>query len=175
MSTIIMRSAFISWGRSVPDNLALVEIDHAGATPRVITWADVMQTRRREQRRRLKEKLRFAPYRPHHVWTAYFDQDLFGGWHAFIEDFRGGGYRTWIDRDRAWLIPRLMKLFPIVLGGGGHSRGQDEGMWGEWKIEFARQFKRRMQCRQPLGKKAIWWNGWDEPRLSCPECGKGKA
>lgn len=156
MPAIIMRSALVFHGHNPPPEVAMVEVDcgrHFGR--RVVTWAEVME-RRRERQRQILERRRqpdVRPLRAYKVWVAYFGEGLMGGWNAFIENLDG---RTWIDRDRKWLMGALMQLFPLVL-----PLGLDGDDWEAWQIAFARHFKRRTQRRQPLGVAYVWWDGWD--------------
>lgn len=106
MTTIIKRSALVFHGHNPPPDVAEVVIDPRYGR-RVVTWAEIIEQRRQWQRERL-DRIRFVPqWRPYKVWVAYYDMDLFGGWHAFIEN---RNERIWIDRDRSGLIPELMKL-----------------------------------------------------------------
>jgi hypothetical protein len=76
-----------------------------------------------------------------------------------LEDWRGRGYDIWIDRDRDWLKPKLMKAFPLVL-----EIGSVEARWQMWKPEFARRYERRRQDREPLGVAYLWWDGRGTPK-----------
>jgi hypothetical protein len=155
MTSIITRSALVFWGRNpAPDVASVVD-------GQIITWGEVMDTRRKNQRERLRRKRHVDEWRAHKLWVAYFGQDLMGGWHAFVEDIRGRDHRVWIDRDCRHLMPYLMKLFPLVLG-----LGSERDQWEMWKPEFAASFKRRRQHRQPLGVTALWWDRRHSPRLA---------
>ncbi len=72
------------WGKNPAPDVARVEIDARGGR-HVITWADVMRQRREEQARILENKLWCDPWRAYRLWVAYLDQDLMGGWHAFLD------------------------------------------------------------------------------------------
>jgi len=150
LAAIIDRSALIFHGHTVPNDLAYVVSDHAGR--RIVTWADVMRDRRERQRRRLELKRHAEPWRAVKLWVAYFDQCIFSGWQAFIEDWRGSGYRTWIDRDRPLWKPAVMELFPM-------SRD-----WEDWKPQFARAYQRRRHHRRPLGVAYLWRRGHELSR-----------
>lgn len=176
-NTIIHRGALMPGGilyrpdRIVPDDLAYVLSNGAIGGRRVVTWAEVIEERRKQQASRLIQKRYVKEWRPYKIWVAYYAQFLMGGWHAFIENRYG---REWIDRDREWLRPRLMDLFPLVLRlkSSQDSFGYDEDDFHRWKIEFAKQFKRRSQCRRPVGVAYIWWNGCptENLRLTYPAC-----
>jgi hypothetical protein len=158
MTAIIKRSFLVAMGQTPPPDLAYVISDHRGR--RVVTWAEVLQDRRerqREQLRRKREGWGPGPERAYKLWVAYFDQNLMGGWHAFLETYRPGlSQRTWINRDCRWLIPVLMQLFPLVL-----PLGSERDQWALWMPAFAQQHKRRMQDRHPVGVAPVWWNGRD--------------
>ena len=151
-----MRSALVFWGHNPPPELHSIVDDGSGR--RIVTWADVMNLRRQRQRSRL-ELIRDVPvWRAYRLWVGYFDQDLMGGWHAFLNDHRGDGYRIWIDRDRSWLIPRLLAEFPLV-----SAVGTEHEQWGRWKISFATKFERRRQDGEAVGVLPVWWNRRDSP------------
>ncbi len=155
-----MRSALVYWGHNPAPNVAYVLVNWGGKFGRqTVTWADVMAKRREDQCRRLELKRAIVEWRAYKLWVAYFDQNLMGGWHAFLEDWRGAGYRIWIDRDRTWMKAKLMETFPLCL-----PLGTECEQWERWKVEFARQFERRRQDRQPVGVAYIWWNQRDSPR-----------
>lgn len=156
MSAIFTRSALMHWGKQkLPPEVAYVTIDHRGVR-RVVTWSDVMDQRREKQRCILEWKRHVEEWRAVKIWVAYFDQDLMGGWHAFVEDWRGEHGREWIDRDRKFYIQQLMKMFPLVEPG---LFDRDGDQWHQWKIEFARKYRRRMQCRRPVGVVYAWRKG----------------
>ena len=156
-----MRSALIYWGQNPAPDVARVEVD-AMHRRHVVTWADVMRERRERQRQRLEYKRQVAEWRAYKLWVAYFDQPLMGGWHAFLETYRTGfDQRIWIDRDREWMRPKVMELFPLV------APCSEPMQWRRWKTAFAEAYERRRQDDQPLGVAYIWWNGRDDPRRIC--------
>jgi hypothetical protein len=161
MSTIILRSALVHWGRKPAPDLAYVVSDRPGKY-RVVTWAEVMEARRKRQEEQLRRKREWFvyPWRAYKLWVAYFDQDFFGGWQAMMEDWRGRGYDIWIDRDCTRLEPMLIKVFPLVV-----PLGAERDQWERWKPAFAARFERRRQDRHPLGVAYVWWNGRDVPRI----------
>lgn len=153
-----MRSALVAWGRNPPPELHSIVDD--GRNRRVVTWADIMCARRERQRKRLDAIRHTEEPRAYRLSVAYFDQDLMGGWHAFIEGIHGRThYGTWINRDRSWLIPGLLREFPLVL-----PLGSEREQWQLWMVEFARQFERRRQHGEPVGAIAVWWDGRNSPR-----------
>lgn len=155
MTTIIMRSALVFHGHDPAPDVHSVEVDHYGDR-RVITWTDVMQRRRERQQVILDHKRGCERTRAWRVYVAHFGNGLMGGWQAMIDRV---GHSEWIDRDRKSLIPKLLRIFPLVL-----SLGEERDQWGQWKIEFAKRFKRRTQLRQPVGVAYVWWDGGYELR-----------
>ena len=142
------------------------EMTMRGMVRRVVRWDEVMAERREHQRRTLEIKRRGDnPVRAYKVWVAYYDMNLMGGWQAFIEH-RGG--HEWIDRDRRWLRPRLMALFPLVipLGRKCNEDGIGSEGWDLWKAAFAEQYARRRQCGKPVGVRYCWWDGSDNLRIA---------
>jgi hypothetical protein len=115
-----------------------------------ITWADVMKRRCERQRRKRQSPL----WRPWKLWVAYFDQPLMGGWHTFLEDWRGRDSRVWIDRDRRHIRKSLMGLFPLIL-----PLEDEDSDWRRWQVEFARTYQRRTQHGRPLGVAHVRWDG----------------
>lgn len=165
MTSIIMRSALVYHGHNPAPDVACVVHDLTGR--HVVTWADVLDRRRERQRTILENKRHVTRWHAWKVWVAYYDMDLFGGWQAFIERT---GSRSWIDRDRDWLIRPLMELFPLVLIPGEQypynmSRTPE---WDLWKQEFARCYRRRQHHRRPLGGANVWWDGQERPQLRPP-------
>ena len=131
MTAIITRSAIRFW--------------HGDGRREVVTLGRMRAERKEWQRKRLAHLTRPAPgWRAVRLWVAYFDQDLCGGWHAFLDGYRRD--RTWVDRDNKFVIPRLMELFPLGLFD----------RWDDWKPEFARRFRRRNQDRKPVGVATLW-------------------
>lgn len=157
--TIFTRSALEFHGHNPAPDVASVIVERG--IRRIVTWAEVMDARRKWQCELLNRKRFTLEWRAYKLWVGYFDQALMGGWQAHLEDFRGAGYREWIDRDRSWLKPMLMKAFPLVL-----DLGTEQYQWGLWKVAFAKRFERRKHDRRPLGVAYLWWNGRDCPRAA---------
>ena len=113
-----------------------------------------VKKKKKKQEHRLKI-IRKNFYRSHlyRINVSYFDQFLFGGWQAYIENIHES---IWIDRDRGHLIPILMKLFPLLLPIGDRKE-----QWHFWKIEFARRYRKRKHHGEPVGVAYIWWDGND--------------
>lgn len=153
MGAIIFRSALVAWGRNPAPNLAYVLGEGPGRY-RKVTWAEVMEARRKRQVDRLRN-IRYVPeWRACRIHVAYFDQDLMGGWQAFITDWRGRGWDTWIDRDARYEMPALMSLFPLVL-----RLGSEREQWERWKPVFASRYQRREQDGEPVGVATVWRRG----------------
>lgn len=159
MMSIITRKFFESMGQNPPKELAYVVSDFRGR--RMVTWAEVIETRRRNQVECLERKREWGqyPWRAHRLSVAYFNQTFFGGWHAFLEDYRGTDHRIWIEKEGESLFKPLMEIFPLIL-----PLGSEHEQWEQWKVSFAEQFERRRQDGRPLGVAYIWWNGRDLPR-----------
>jgi hypothetical protein len=154
MTAVILRSALEHWGHNPPPELAYIVRDHRAS--RVVTWRDVMQARRERQAEQLRRKREVGGWRAYKLWVAFFDQNLMGGWQAFLETYGNVPYydqRVWVDRDRQHLRCRLMALFPLVL-----PLGTEWEQWEAWKPAFASAFKRRIQDDQPLGVAYVWWD-----------------
>lgn len=147
-TTIITRSALVFHGLDPGPEVAAVELDVAGER-HIRTWEDVMRARRERQRHRLAEKRRHPCLRAWRLYVAHFGNGLFGGYQAMIDRI---GDSHWIDRDRKWLQPTLMQKFPLCLLND----------WEQWKEEFAKTYRRRKQCRHPVGVALVWWDGGDE-------------
>ncbi len=152
MPAIIMRSALEFWGQHPPAELHSIEVGHGGKR-RMVTWDEVMAARRKRQAERLRWIRHVEEWRAHKLWVAYFDQNLMGGWQAFLCDWRGRCNETWIDRDASGLKPMLMRVFPLVL-----PLGTNDFQWELWKQAFARRYERRRQDRRPLGVAICWWD-----------------
>ena len=154
MTASISRSALIFYGFNPAPSVAGMHIDERGQR-RLIYWTDVMAERRKRQAERLRRKREdFVKHiHAYRLLVAYYDQDLMGGWQAMIEDWRGRDFDVWIDRDRKWLRPMLMEVFPVVL-----PIGCEEKRWEMWKPAFAQQFRRRMQDGEPVGVAYVLWD-----------------
>jgi hypothetical protein len=155
MTAIITRSALVFHGHNPAPETAFVVCEDQGGR-RVVTWADVME-RRRERQQLILDHKRYV--RTERIWrlsVAYFGAGLMGGWNSFVDCL---DQRIWIDRDRKWFQPALMRLFPLLLPLRDIS---DE--WHNWKLEFSRQFRRRTQNGEPVGVSFIWWDGCDSLR-----------
>jgi hypothetical protein len=152
--TVITRSALIFHGHNPAPEVHSVVIDHRGpGGRRVVTWAEVMDARRQRQRELLRRKLDTPQVRAYKLWVAYFEQNLMGGWHAFLEDHHGAGYRIWIDRDMNWMEAVIMAAFPVV-----DTVGTERQQWNAWKLAFAQHFARRVHDGRPCGVAYLWWD-----------------
>jgi hypothetical protein len=160
MTTIMTRSALRAWGQSPPADLAFVVSEGHGHR-RVVTWADVMQQRRERQRWILARKRAGREPHAYKLWVAFYDTTFFGGWHAFLETYTG--QLVWIDKNRRFLRPTLMAVYPLVIPFGDPSR-PSWPVWEQWKVAFAQQYARRRHARKPLGVTYVWWDGADDLR-----------
>jgi hypothetical protein len=155
--TVISRSALVAWGKNPSPSTAYIVADHTGR--RVVTWDEVLRLRRERQAITLDLKRRSTARRAYKLWVGYYDQTIMGGWHAFLEDWRGAPYRIWIDRDLKWFEPLAMQAFPLLL-----DLFDGRQQWELWKRSFARRFERRRQCGEPLGVAFVWWDRSDSVR-----------
>lgn len=160
--SVITRSALVSWGRNPSPDLAYVTFDECG-NRHIVTWAEVMEHRRKRQASRLELIRRMNTRRVYRFSVRYFDMPLMGGWQSALDDWRGHSYGTWPDRDLRWFKPLIMKAIPLAL----LPLGSNDEQWHAWKIEFAYQFKRRIKDRRPMGVAYLWWNrdSSDAPEL----------
>ena len=152
MTAIIHRGALVFHGHNPAPDVAMIVSDHLGR--HVITLEEVMEKRRERQRWRLENNRRGEEeWRAWRLYVAYFDQDMFGGWQAMLDNFKGpqSWDSTWIDRDAKGLKEPLMQMFPFLVTD-----------WWEWKPLFAKQYERRRQDGQPVGVRYLWWKGRGE-------------
>lgn len=153
MTTIITRSALVFHGHNPPPNVASVVIELG--VRRTITWDDVMRERRERQASILARRRDVGgdEWAATKLWVAYFGQNLMGGWQAFLDS---RNYHVWIDRDGKLYKDRLMAIFQAPK----HLFHQ-WNEWETWKEWFAKTFRRRTQCRKPLGVAYLWKRGHD--------------
>ena len=98
--TIITGSALVYWQAAfgVPARNLTPDL-HSIVDGRIVTWAEVIEARRKRQRERLARILTFDKWRLYRVWVAYFDQSLMGGLECF---YRPQQHRLWnVDLPRA--------------------------------------------------------------------------
>jgi hypothetical protein len=170
MTTIISRSALAFHGHDPAPDVHSVVIDHRGR--RVVTWADVMADRRARQERILARKRHVERERACRIWVAYFDQDLYGGWHAFLGDHRGRRGEAWVNKGRCDgpLASRLMDLFPLVLDFGDSPKER----FGRWMVAFARRYRRGTHHGRPRGCAFLWMGPGHQlgPAIASPRRGR---
>lgn len=83
MSTLILRSFADSMGWKWPANVASV------VDGRKVTWDEIMERRRKMQRRRLEFIRSFSPrIVPCYVWTFEVPGSIFGGWWCYVMTIR---------------------------------------------------------------------------------------
>lgn len=89
MSAVMYRSFADTMGMKWPREVAYKVFDHAHRA-RSVTWAEVMQTRREKQARRLEDILRpeQPPIQPCYVWTFYVPGFIYGGWWCYVITLR---------------------------------------------------------------------------------------
>jgi hypothetical protein len=152
LSTIITRKALIHWGGQAPaSNVTyIVAEDHGPRT--VVTWEDVHAARRERQRLILQRKRESKAWRAVRLSVAYFDQDLMGGWQAFLDGIDPWDH-VWIDRDGKPFIERIMEVVPLPM--------LFKDNWHDWKIAFAQHYQRRRQDGKPVGVAFLWKRGYE--------------
>jgi hypothetical protein len=150
LTTIITRKALAHWvGQTpAPDVAYVVAEDHGSRT--VFTWADVHAARRERQRLILYRKREAKSWRAVRLSVAYFDQDLMGGWQAFLDGIDRWDH-VWIDRDGKSFKEPIMGMFRLGLFAE----------WNDWKIAFAERFERRRQDGKPVGVSFLWKRGYE--------------
>ncbi len=150
MTTIMSRSAMVFWGKDPSPEVAYITRPHVGVRWQVVTWDEVMDVKRKRQAKILEHKRDPGRQRrPWMVWVFYNYTFIYGGWHCYLTRYDERG--TWLSRPSQ----ELMRLFPLVL-----PLGEIRDQWHNWKVEFARQYKRRMHHGQPEGMTPVWWDGW---------------
>lgn len=149
MTTIIHRNAFV-FKTPPPPEVAYYISHHGRAELKAITWADVMAARRERQERILRIKRSFSEIRAIRIHVRFFDQDLYGGWHTYID---GVCFSTWIRRSDV-LQNRLMSLFPLQSPKLPFTG--DYSAWYEWQEGFAREHQRGTFCKRPRGVAYAW-------------------
>lgn len=139
-----------------PPNVAGYESD--GYYRRAVTWAMIMERRRRQQAARL-EQIRSdydITYRvPLYVWVFWcpgISDCFFKGWWTYFvghgRDYRGGGYKGQVEGS---LFDEIMKMFPVKNPHSLFALDEDE-----WMQLFAKQYQRGKWCGKPQGKAPIW-------------------
>lgn len=157
MTPIIRRSACLAWGQTPPPDLAWIILNEQPGQRRVVTWKDVMAQRRERQREILARKRTGLELHAYRLRVAFYDQDLFGGWQAFLETYTGK--EVWVDRHGGYpLRQTLFTTYPLVLPYGDPWRPQWPA-WEQWKVAFAQCYTRRHQARKPVGVTYVWWDG----------------
>jgi len=150
--TYIPRKAFYVWNPKVRSGEIILPPELAGvADGKVMTWADVKQSRRERQKEILA--LKRSNYdqiqrRPLYVWVFWCPgiSGFFEGLWTYIVgvagDYHGGGYKGEVD---GRLLDEVMRLFPVSV-----SRNQ-------WQEEFVKKYPARdKHCGRPQGKAPIW-------------------
>lgn len=108
----------------------------ASVNGRLVTSADILNSKREWQRKRLQQKLaqREPVRKPCFVWTFCNDGPLYGGWWLYIrtlnEDY-GVSYR----RNYRHLVPKVMALYPCGFE-------PDEAKFKQWAEVFATTYHR---------------------------------
>lgn len=147
MIALMTRSAAEFWGIKIPDDAAcLVKKSNASPLWESVAWNEVLEERRRKQARILAFKREHSTLRAVRVSVRWFEIEVYGGWHAYIDgvDFS----KWWRDEDE-----RLMELFPMPQPSLFVNRWN---RWREWMEWFARTYKRGTFDKHPRGVAYCW-------------------
>lgn len=141
------RSFAENFGLSFPPNAAyLIKRGGPSASWQSVTWAEILEERRKKQARVLKYK------RAHPKMRAVLVSVR--GRHTYIEGIGGfsewlrGGSDRWKELSETQL--RLMEMFPMP------QRSLFDVTWKEWVFWFARTYKRGTFNGQPRGVAYCW-------------------
>lgn len=147
MVAVMTRSAArFWWGKELPRDVASLIKHHSSAPWQPITWDQILEERRNRQTEILRRKRNVESVRAVRVSVRYFDQDIYGGWHTYID---GVQFSKWLRPGREG-DRELMSLFPMpqpLLFGTS---------WVEWMVWFARTHRRGTFCGQPRGVAYCW-------------------
>ena len=125
----------------IPRQVAGWRVWHPGGEREEVTWAEVIERRRVQQRERL-EGIRWTGPRypmPAQVWVFHNDFWLFGGWWCYLRTRHGeigdGGPKGNIAPSSRTAL-ELMRTIPLGVLPAAEN-------WEEWAKEFARVYRRR--------------------------------
>lgn len=138
-----------SIGRGVPPQL------------RAVTWRELLEKRREQQRERLERKRSCARgVRPAQLWVFYVDWVFFTGWYCYVREFWQGRKAEWAIKDKGYyreatdVQMHLMRTIPCgVLPA--------EDAFPQWMEAFAKQYPKRPTKCDPrkAGQVAGWTDG----------------
>jgi hypothetical protein len=159
MSTVIMRSALKPGGLCYrPDrdlgDIHSVQIAYPGAKPIIVTRTEVNAAKEQRHRDRLNYAIEEAQWHAVKLWVAYFDQDFYCGWWAFLDGLKG--FHEWLKGGS----DQLMKLFPLV-----PEMDNKRQQWQAWMPVFAKKYKRRRHHKKPVGVAYLWMRGRELQRI----------
>jgi hypothetical protein len=80
--------------------------------------------------------------------VRYFDQDLLGGWHTYLD---GVGFSVWV-RPGSFLVGDILARFPV----SEPSLFSEIGLLEDWMPTFAKRHQRGVFCGKPRGVAYCW-------------------
>ena len=152
MTSIIMRSALVAWGRTPPREL------HSIVDGKIVTWSDIMATRRKQQAERLDRirAIHTPVKRAGYIWIFY-QPGLFGfvykGWWAYLRRLGVEGYQLRFgrfDRDDTLLLS-IMEHYPCGVLPAPEN-------FELWKEAFGNTYARPGRFAQQ-GLMPVWVHG----------------
>jgi hypothetical protein len=152
----------------ITPDFAAYEFGHFehGKTRRKITWAELIDRRRKAHAEHLDRKL-FSPSSrdgviPCYVWTFYNPDFIYFGWYCYVIT-RREHYAVNFRGFRNDLALSIMREIPLPLrakrgeGGGELSPPSDEDRFDLWMPAFAKAFPRRgRQDKRKAGSRIGW-------------------
>jgi len=157
MVTIFTRSALVFWGHNPSPDVHSITTDPIHGR-QIVTWADVMETRRERQAEILRQRRyveRWKPWRLSVWWSpGYTDAYFFGGYHAW---FDRPGKHEWIRYGSC----ELKQLFPLLLPFGNYDQYESRSGWQEWMEAFVKSYPASRKCGHPRGATVVWRRGRD--------------
>jgi len=143
------RSAAEYWGLNWPKDIAVMEPSGRGG-PCYVTWAEILERRRKWQAERLARK-RTVPeprVRPCYVWVFHNPSWLYQGWWCYVVTLRDRiavNFRTFHSQ----LAMSLMAEIPVGVV-------PDRTNFRSWMEAFADQYPRRTTHHRQAGTVLGW-------------------
>lgn len=143
--------------KPLPPEVAYVDTDYRGKRT-YITWAEVMELRRKRQAERLDHIRRneVTGRRAVRVEVFYNPHWMYQGWHTYLHGIafpplwvngRGGKENNPFG---------LLDLFPMTKSLGPLLPEEPITDYHEWMVAFAEKHKRGMRGRKPRGTRYCW-------------------